>query len=193
MKVFAMNMKFIKQWCSFQKEREGRDFPLHFPLNFQSTAGFSLIEMLVVVTLLIIIALIGTNLFLGTLTSSNKAAIGLSLKQQGDYAMSSMVSMIRSAVRIESCSASSLTIRNPDGLTTQFTLANSKIASNSGNYLTGDDVAVTSGPTFTCTLENEVYTFANISFTLKKGDIAVDKPIVVVQQSFTGGVGVRKY
>lgn len=156
-------------------------------------AGFSLIEMLVVITLLVVLSMIGTNLFLGTLTGSNKTSIGLSLKQQGEYAMTQMINMIRGATRIETCAVSEITIRNPDDQTTQFTLEDNRIASNSGFYLTGNDVYVTQGPSFTCTLENGVYTFANISFTLKKGDPQVDKPIDVVEQSFTGGVGVRKY
>ena len=183
-------MKAVKERIKW----EDRDFPFaSFVRVNPLTQGFSLIEMLVVITLLVMLALIGVSLFLGTLTNANKATIALSLKQQGENAMSQMVNMIRSAARIESCSASSLTIRNPDGQTTQFTLSGTKIASNSGLYLTSDDVVVTAGPTFTCTLENGVYTFANITFTLKKGNSATDKPIEVVQQVFTAGVGVRKF
>ena len=177
-------------------KREDRDYPLKLSTQGFSrglSRGFSLIEMLVVITLLVMLALIGVSLFLGTLTNSNKTTIGLSLKQQGENAMSQMVNMIRGAVHIESCSSSALTIRNPDDRTTQFTLSGTKIASNSGYYLTSDDVVVTAGPAFTCTLENGVYTFANITFTLKKGNSASDKPIEVVQQDFSAGVGVRKY
>jgi len=155
--------------------------------------GFSLIEMLVVVTLLVMMSLTAVSLFLNTLTGSNKTSINLTVKQQGEYAMSQMVAMIRNAVRIESCSAGSLTVLNQDGLTSTFTLSGTQIASNSGVYLTGSDVYVSAGPTFTCTDNNGLFTFANIAFSLKKGDPQTDKPVDIVEQSFTTGVGVREY
>lgn len=167
------------------RERGVRDFPFE--------RGYSLIEMLVVIVLLVMLAIVGTSLFVNTLTGSNKTTIALQLKQQGEYAMSQMISMIRNSVRIESCGGGTITIRNPDDKTTQFFLENTKIASNTGNYLTGNELRVTSGPVFTCTQENGVYTFANITFTLKRGDPQVDKPIEVVEQAFTGGAAVRKY
>lgn len=155
--------------------------------------GYTLIEMLVVIVLLVMLSMVGTSLFLNTLTASNKTSIALSVKQQGEYALSQMLNMIRGAVRIEACSTSSLTIRNADDGTTQFMVENTKLASNSGAYLTGDDVRVTAGPTFTCTQNGDVYTFATVAFTLKKGDPQVDKPIDIVEESFTGGAAVRKY
>lgn len=157
------------------------------------TAGYSLIEMLVVITLLVMMSLVATSLFLNTLTGSNKTAINLTVKQQGEYAMSQMVSMIRNARRIDACSTGSLTILNQDEQTTTFSLSGTQLASNSGVYLTGSDVYVSQGPVFVCTNSNGVYTFANITFSLKKGDPQTDKPIDVVEQVFTTGVGVREY
>jgi len=184
----------MKQWAVQRKrerwQREERDFPFE---DFPFERGYSLIEMLVVIVLLIMLAIVGTSLFVNTLTGSNKTTIALQLKQQGEYAMSQMLSMIRGSVRIESCGGSSIVIRNPDESTTQFFLENTKIASNSGSYLTGNELRVTAGPVFTCTEENGVYTFANITFTLKHGDPQVDKPIEVVEQAFVGGAAVRKY
>lgn len=158
-----------------------------------ASAGYSLIEMLVVITLLIMMSLTATSLFLNTLTGSNKTSINLTVKQQGEYAMSQMVAMIRNAVRIDSCSSGSMTILNQDGLTTTFSLSGTQLASNSGIYLTGPDVYVSQGPVFVCTESNDVYTFANISFSLKKGDPQTDKAIDIVEQQFTTGVGVREY
>lgn len=149
--------------------------------------------MLVVVTLLVMMSLTATSLFLNTLTGSNKTSINLTVKQQGEYAMSQMVAMIRNSVRIDSCSAGSLTILNQDEQTTTFTLSGTQIASNSGVYLTGSDVRISAGPVFTCTESNGVYTFANIAFSLKKGDPQTDKAIDIVEQSFTTGVAVREY
>lgn len=170
-------------------KRDGRRVGVY--MCRERLGGFSLIEMLVVVTLLIMMSLTATSLFLNTLTGSNRTSVNLTVKQQGEYAMSQMVAMIRNAIRIESCSAGSLTILNQDGLTSTFALSGTQIASNSGVYLTGSDVYVSSGPVFTCTNSNDVYTFANIAFSLKRGDPQTDKPVDIVEQSFTTGVGVR--
>ena len=142
-----------------------------------------LIEMLVVITLLVMMSLTATSLFLNTLTGSNKTSINLTVKQQGEYAISQMVAMIRNAVRIDSCSSGSLTILNQDNQTTTFSLAGTQIASNSGIYLTGSDVYVSQGPVFTCTNSNGVYTFANISFSLEGGRKPVDPSISVTNIS----------
>ncbi|TSC54476.1 MAG: Uncharacterized protein LiPW31_78 [Microgenomates group bacterium LiPW_31] len=114
-------------------------------------SGFTLIEIIVVVGILGIIMVMGSNLFFSILRGSTKTKILQLVKQNGDYAISVMGRMIRNA-RSVSGSGSAITIINPDGNTTTFnccgTSPNFLIASESGSLscenarLTNDEVKV---------------------------------------------------
>jgi prepilin-type N-terminal cleavage/methylation domain-containing protein len=177
MLVQSVNLATRKQWATRKKQQR----------------GFSLIEMLVVIGLLTMLAIIGTMLFLNTLTTSNKASIALNVKQQGENALSQMTAMIRRATRIEDCTPTTLVILNQDENTTTFFAENNKIASNSGVYLTGSDTFVSDGPTFSCIEDSAEIVFVNINFSLKRGDEQLDKPVDIVELPFSAGVGVRRY
>jgi len=68
-----------------------------------SPTGFTLIEILMVVFLLGIIVVIGSNLFFSILKGASKAEITKEVKQNGDYAMNVMERHLRNANSIESC------------------------------------------------------------------------------------------
>lgn len=85
--------------------------------------GFTLVEILVVVTLLGLMAATVTQIFVLGLRSQSKSEALKEAKQNGDYTLSVMERMIRNASDISSsCNTSSdqLTIVNPDGFTTTF-------------------------------------------------------------------------
>ena len=102
-------------------------------------SGFTLIELLVVITLLGIISVITTQVFILGFRSQGKSEIIKEVKQNGDYVISVMESMIRNAADITSnvaqCNTSlnKFQIINPDGFTTTFDCTSGFIASVSGD------------------------------------------------------------
>lgn len=118
------------------------------------SSGFTLIEIIVVFGLLSTVGFITSSIFFTTLKAGTKAELLKEVKQNGDYAISTMERMIRNARQISSrCDGSSQSIEivNPDYQTTQFSCGN-QIASNSAFYsafLTTDKL-VASHCSFTC-------------------------------------------
>lgn len=100
--------------------------------------GFSLIELLVVITLIGIIGVITTQVFILGFRSQGKSEITKEVKQNGDYTLSVIESMVRNAVNIQAgCnqSVAQLPITNPDGYTTTFFCSEGdKIASISSGF-----------------------------------------------------------
>ncbi|MCL4338149.1 prepilin-type N-terminal cleavage/methylation domain-containing protein [Patescibacteria group bacterium] len=86
--------------------------------------GFTLIELLIVTTLVGIIGIITTQIFILGIKSQTRSETLKEIKQNGDFAMSVMESMVRNAVDIQqiqcNSNTSQLTITNPDGNTTMF-------------------------------------------------------------------------
>lgn len=99
--------------------------------------GFSLIELLVVVALIGMIGAITTQVFILALQTQGKSEIIKEVKQNGDYAMSVMESMIRNSSDILSVSCNDtlnqITVQNPDGFNTVFDCTGSNISSISGS------------------------------------------------------------
>lgn len=128
----------------------------------KKTNGFTLIETLVVISLMGIILVGGGGLFFNIMKGASKAEVEKEVKQNGNYAMAIMERMIKNSRGVTDCpnSNDSLTIKNIDtGLTTfKIEVINEvpKIASASGTgenlFLTGDNVRVTS-LTFACIRE----------------------------------------
>ncbi|MBI2616831.1 type II secretion system protein [Candidatus Gottesmanbacteria bacterium] len=118
-------------------------------------AGFTLIELMIVITLVGIIGTITTQVFLINVRSQNKSEIVKEVKQNGDYASAAMEIMIRNAIDVPSlqCNAQAadqLTITNQDGNSTTFDCSDDiKIASISSTFpslpqsLTSSKVKVT--------------------------------------------------
>lgn len=125
--------------------------------------GFSLIEVLLGVTLFALLLVATTSIMISSLRSSRKAAAIALAKTEGAYALQAMGRMIKFANEIKSgdCTATSLTIQrtstnqnNNEPIT--YSLVSSHLASNSGalqSSLTSGDVSVTLGgctQVFTC-------------------------------------------
>lgn len=88
------------------------------------SAGFSLVELLIVVVLMGMISVMISEVFIMTIRSHVKSEMIKEIKQSGDYALSVIETMVRNATEISvpSCNTNvqTFSITNPDGRSTTF-------------------------------------------------------------------------
>lgn len=137
--------------------------------------GFTMIEILVVVGILGVIAVIGSNMFFTTLRASNKTKVLAVIKQNGNYALSIMERIIRDSQEVvANCGVGmkKIKVKRLDGSETEFSCnqegtVNGNIASNSAR-LTSSEVKVDSC-SFGCSTQGEFYPQnVVINFTLSQ-------------------------
>lgn len=106
--------------------------------------GTSIIELVVVIGLISLLALAMSAIMLTTIVSSNRVRRLTQIKQAGDHTINQLQTLLRNARYIDICDSDldTLTTVNPDGYTTNILLENSRIASNSGTYMTSDALTV---------------------------------------------------
>jgi len=155
----------------------------HHDFSFEerkTQRGFTLIEILVVVGLLAIIAVIGSSMFFTTLRSSGKGKTLTTVKQNGDYALSTIERLIRDSEEIiansdgDICESGMNKIKTKrlDGSEVEFECLDegetiSYIASNSAR-LTSDEVKL-DNCSFDCSSQGEFYPqVVSIDFTLSQ-------------------------
>lgn len=166
--------------------------------------GFSLIELLIVVTLVVMLMLAASTIFLTFLVSNSQVNSDQLVKQEGQYALAQMEFLLRNALELEpntggiECESgmTEIKLRSLDGATTTLMAENdggiTKIASNSGLYLTSDAVEVTSGPIFNCSQDSDQgQPHIELEFELRKGDPATDLARDVVAQEFATSTVLR--
>ncbi len=175
----------------------------------QLQAGFTLIEMLVVVSLTVLLMIAASSLFMTSLIGNTKTTLEQLVKSEGEYALNQMEFLIRNSVALvdNQTDPTSETIceMNMDAIglksiDNQVTILGKtqiggidKISSNSA-YLTSDSVTLLSGPTFDCQKSSDGTTrYVGIKFELRKGDPGVDDIREVVQQEFSSGVTIRTF
>jgi len=141
-----------------------------------------------------------SNLFFQTLKGSTKAELLKIVKQEGDYAISSMERTIRNAKAVESAcvsggsTASSITVTNQDDTLTSFEcdVGNAKITLN-GADLTSSAVVVSGcGSFITCTQSGSTPSIAIIRFSLSQADSST-RPEEQTSVSFQTTVSLRNY
>jgi prepilin-type N-terminal cleavage/methylation domain-containing protein len=135
-------------------------------------SGFSLIELTVVIGLLSLLILAISSTMLMSIVSSNRIRTITKVKQSGNYALGQIQGMLRSAKSVTSCvpntvdpSNPSVTFINPDGGETQFLLEVDRISSNSGIYLTPENIEASS-LNLTCEPTTTEPTLIKVSFDL---------------------------
>jgi len=178
----------------------------HTKTAHQNYAGFTMIELLVVVSLSVMLMLATSTLFLTFLIGRTKVTAIKQVKDEGQYAMSRMEFLIRNATEIlpnsqypAGCQADmqSLTIRSVDnGITTLYaevdTDGRTKIASNSGVYLTSGSLDLIAGPTFDCSQQTDASTqHVVISFSLRRGNPGEDDVRETAESDFKTAVSIR--
>jgi len=148
--------------------------------QFSINSGFTLIEVLAAIAVMIIVGGIIGSIFISSLRGATKATTLTTVRQNGDFAIAQMEKTLRNAQSLTtpaSCTTTqtvqSITVANFDGTSTTFACANGNITSN-GNALM-DIAAVTTATTavtnpacsFTCTQASATdYPTINIAFGL---------------------------
>lgn len=176
---------------------------LYFKINQaqRSTTGFTLIEVLMVVFLLGIIVIIGSNLFFSILKGASKAEIEKEVKQNGDYAMNVMERMIRNGQEIlpnsevpsQTCTSpmTKIKIKNPDGKDTEFSFSSNQIASNGASLTSGNVALVPDSFSFSCD-SSKTPPIVTVSFDLSQKGTGL-RPEEKAQVHFQTTVGLRTY
>ncbi len=178
--------------------------------------GFTLIELIVVVSLTVLLMLTATSIFLSTLVGNTKNSASLQVRNEGEYALSQMEFLLRNAVELVPNSdgliceqdMSSIAFKSYDSGITELLQEEDvndsnmvKIASNSGvkatvgsssTYLTSGSIQIVSDLDFDCQRGADLGTaYVTISFDLQKGETGVDKDRDIVRQTFQTGVNLR--
>lgn len=170
-------------------------------LTTSTATGFTLVELLIVITLSVMLLLAASSLFLTLLIGNTKTSSAQLIKSEGTTAMNQIEFLLRNAVEITTCSPSTntFTFKSLDGGTTVLGAAQDpsdgkyKIASNSAKFLTSGSVdLVGNAMTFTCTQSADGFAkYVTTSFTLRKGTPGVDQPRDIVEETFSAGINMR--
>lgn len=153
--------------------------------------GFSLIEMLIVISVLGLFSLIGSNLLFGTLFGSSKSEVLKEVRQNGEYALRVMEETIKTSVGLISCSPSSVVVKGKNNLRTNFSLKEGRIASNS-SYLTNNKVKIENFE-FDCSeVKPGLPPKIGISFVVSQAQ-KTNRPEKKARMSFSSWVTMRNY
>lgn len=169
-------------------------------------SGYTMVELIVVVGIVIVILVAAVNLFYTTLIGGSKTSSAEAVKQAGQYALGQITYLVYNSRKLVpnnealTCAPGmvSLGVQNQDLANTIFAAqtvsGNTRIASNSGIYLTPSNMTVSAGPTFSCSqASGGSPPTIEISFTLQKGVVGVDKPRDIVSIPFNTQVTLRNY
>ena len=113
----------------------------------QQLAAFTLIEILVTVSLTSIIMMGITTLFISLITSAGKSRLSQSIRENGIVAMQKMIEELRNTKAVDGASLicnglteiAGLPFNNADGIASLFSADNNRITltvNSSNNYLT---------------------------------------------------------
>lgn len=134
--------------------------------------GFTLIEMMVVVSILGLVVVITSGFLLVSLTAAGKAEVVKEVRQNGNYALSVMEGMILNS-RGVGCSGPEVNVTDADGNLTTFLCKDNKISSVSAATvdLTSSSVTVF-GCDFSCENNPGLPTKVHLEFTVQKGGVS---------------------
>lgn len=172
---------------------------------YRSSQGFSLIEMLIVVTLTVMIIVSASSVLLSSMLSGGQVNTTKSIKQNGDYAIAQMTTSLRNAIKLlpndagETCDVGMNQLRFTsldDGVTTYgravVTPTDARIASNSA-HLTSDAVFLADTLQFDCVQSADgAVTNISIYFTLTRGNSG-NRITEVGSQDFNTTVTIRSF
>lgn len=157
--------------------------------------GFTLLELMVVISLIGLISVSAIGLFFRSIRGTGKTQSIQIVDQNSQFALTTIERFIINARQVTDVSGApcpnsgpSLTLLNADGFATTFSLSDDRIASNS-DYISSDDVII-SNLQFTCTTPAGAPDRITVSFDASHADTAGD---VATSQSFTTSANLRTY
>ncbi|MFC1627385.1 PilW family protein [Patescibacteria group bacterium] len=160
----------------------------------KNNQGYTLIEVLVVTSIMALFSLTLIAVFLATVRGGVKSQKLQMVHQDGDFALETMARTIRQSKEVD-CGVD-FTTTAEDGTATIFSLVDDggvmKVASNLTEFLTGD-VAQASGLSFTCYEGDTGNQVVTISFTLTGGDEVGAQVQEKITQGFATSVSTRTY
>lgn len=160
------------------------------------STGFTIIEMLVVVSALALIFLISSNLFISTLLGGSKVEILKEVRQNGGYALLVIEETIKNSYDLVSCGLNSIILKDKYGQNITFEVLNDeegipRIASN-GGYLTSNKVRVRNF-SFNCgELVSGSPTKVEVSFLIEQAQ-ETDRPERKASMSFSTTAVTRSF
>ncbi len=143
------------------------------PINKKN--GFTLIEVMIFITILVVILSISFSFMLITFKGSSKATALKKVKQNGDFALSNIERFVISAKKVQwdIDNPTSMEVTLPDGSQTTFACDpdSHRISSSSASiyYLTDEDVSVT-GCSFVGTTNPGTPAVVDINFSVSYGE-----------------------
>lgn len=163
--------------------------------------GFTLLETLVVISVVGIIAAWGMGFLASVLRGGAKTSIVSEIKQNGNHALNIISFYIRNAISIENCTTTSLSLRQLDTSLVTFSLLptdglnfNNRLASNSSSLTNGDikNGVEVSSLSFSCntTVSPNLVT---VDFTLTQARLAPARFEYQASERFNTTVGLRTY
>lgn len=161
-----------------------------------SSKGFTLVEMAVAVGLLGMISVAAVALFFSTIRGGGKVSVGTEVKQNGQFAVSTMEQLIRNSLALTSCTNSGVVLQARDGASLTFSCTNigptGYIASNSAR-LTSTSVAVTSCG-FSCSIDTSGRRppLISVNFTVRQANVDVEEE-GTAEADFSTSVSLRNY
>lgn len=165
---------------------------------FKKNQGFTLMEILIVVTSLGLLSVVGSNLLFNSMFGSSKSETLKETKQNGEYALKVMEETIKNAFGYVSCFTNqSVTVKDKNSVQTTFSFQLDqshdnigRIASNS-SFLTNDKVSV-SNFSLSCEQTPGVPLKVNISFSVSQAE-TTDRPERKAKYDFKSSVTMRNY
>lgn len=167
---------------------------------WSSQAGFTLIEMLVVVAIVGVVATISTQIVLSLIRSNNKTNVQNEVKQNGSYTIDLIERDVRAATAAISTDSTNLTLTSQDGSTVAYTCGvkssgnNGFIRRNSNPLLNTDlnsGVAVGSCSFVIAPSTNPQ--LITVDFTLTQAANSATRSDLTVTQNFHTSVSLRTY
>lgn len=162
-----------------------------------SRSGFTLIEVLVMITMLALISVIAAGIFFTVLHTSTRTTTETEVKQKGQFALSVMEKMIRGARSIENASSfcddterTAITIDSYDGGTTEFLCGEDQISSNAAVLVSG--LTIDCSQFVRCVFGGNVIPKVTVNFSLSAGT-AISLPFQKATENFQTTVSLRNY
>lgn len=158
--------------------------------------GYSLIEVLLAVTLIAVIMIAATQFLFTTLSGTGKATALAVIKQNGDHAVGVIDRRIRDAQSVDCPTADSLLLTYTSATDTTFSITAFRVTLTtvSGDaYLTSSRIV---SENFTCLIISGIEgvpDVVQVTFQLRLGNPGSDRPEEVVVEQFETRTSLRTY